>query len=110
MLAAGGWSLLVWFFGALTNLAVLRALELPPSMGVALLLLAVLQLGMAVPSLPGRIGVFEGVCVAVLALFGVHAELALACGLLLHAVVLLPPAALGAWWLWRLEGSSQVLT
>jgi uncharacterized protein (TIRG00374 family) len=107
MLAAGAWSVLVWFFGALTNLALLKAFGLPLSMGIALLLLAVLQIGVAVPSVPGRIGVFEGLCLVTLALFGIEANLALGYGVVLHAVVLLPPAVLGLWWLFRLDAASR---
>jgi uncharacterized membrane protein YbhN (UPF0104 family) len=107
MLAAGGWSLMAWFFGALTNWALLKAFNLPTSMGIALLLLAVLQLGVAVPSLPARIGVFEGLCIAALSLFGINPNLALAYGVTLHLVVLLPPVALGLWWLLRLEPGAR---
>ena len=56
MLAAGSWSVLAWFLGAITILVLLKAFSLPCSMGLALFLLAVLQLGVAVPSVPGRIG------------------------------------------------------
>jgi hypothetical protein len=66
-------------------------------------LLAVLQLGVAVPSVPGRFGVFEGLCLLTLAVFGVEANLALAYGVMLHGVVLLPPLVLGSWWLVRLN-------
>jgi uncharacterized protein (TIRG00374 family) len=107
MLTAGGWSVLVWFFGALTNLALFKAFGLPFSVGIAFFLLAVLQLGVAVPSVPGRIGVFEGLCLVTLALFGVEANLALGYGVVLHAVVLLPPVALGLWWLLRLDAASR---
>ena len=107
MLAAGGWSVLAWFFGALTNLALFKAFGLPFSVGIALFLLAVLQLGVAVPSVPGRIGVFEGLCLVTLALFGVEANMALGYGVVLHAVVLLPPVALGLWWLLRLDAASR---
>jgi uncharacterized membrane protein YbhN (UPF0104 family) len=103
MAAAGSWSILAWIFGALTNLVLLKAFNLPPSIGVALFLLAVLQLGVAVPSVPGRFGVFEGLCLLTLAVFGVEANLALAYGLMLHGVVLLPPLVLGLWWLVRLN-------
>jgi uncharacterized protein (TIRG00374 family) len=107
MLTAGAWSLLVWLFGAWTNLSLLKAFGLPFSMGIALFLLAVLQVGVAVPSLPGRIGVFEGLCLVTLSLFGIEANLALGYGVMLHAVVLLPPMALGLWWLLRLDSASR---
>ncbi|MDY7080754.1 MAG: glycosyltransferase [Chloroflexota bacterium] len=90
-------SLVVWGLGAATNYCVLRAFDLPLSSVVAptLLLLAALQAGVAVPSLPGSVGVFETICIAVLALFGVGQEAALASGLVLHAVVFVPPLLLG---------------
>jgi hypothetical protein len=109
MALVGGWSLVVWSLGALTNLALLKAFALPPSMEIALFILAVLQVGVSVPSLPGRFGVFEGLCLAVLAAFGVDANLALGYGLVLHLVVLLPPVALGVWWLLRLDSAARRL-
>jgi uncharacterized protein (TIRG00374 family) len=107
MLTAGAWSLLTWLLGALTNLALFKAFGLPLSMGIALLLLAVLQIGVALPSVPGRIGVFEGLCLVTLGLFGVEANLALGYGVVLHAVVILPPVVLGLWWLLRLDTASR---
>jgi uncharacterized protein (TIRG00374 family) len=107
MLAAGSWSFIAWFFGMLTNLTLLKAFGLPFSLLIAALLLAVLQMGVSVPSLPGRIGVFEGLCLVTLALFGIEANRALAYGLLLHALVLLPPVILGLWWILRLDVATR---
>lgn len=107
MLAAGNWSLLAWFFGAVTNLALLKAFGLPFSIDIAFFLLAVLQMGVVVPSVPGRIGIFEGLCLVTLAFFGIEANTALAYGVMLHAVVLLPPVILGLWWLLRLDVASR---
>ena len=56
--------------------------------------------GAAVPA-PARLGVFEGICVISLALFGIPRDQALAVGLVLHLVVMGPPlvaAALLAFW------------
>lgn len=103
MVAAGSWSLLAWLLGALTNLALLKAFNLPSSMGLALLLLVVLQMGVAVPSVPGRIGVFEGLCLVTLGLFGIEGNVALGYGVMLHLVVLLPPVVLGLWTLLQLD-------
>ena len=107
MPVAGGWSVLVWCFGALTNLALLEALHLPSSPVIAFLLLVVLQMGVAVPSVPGRIGIFEAGCLAVLLLFGVETNTAVAYGVMLHAVVLCPPVALGLWGLLRLDVTTR---
>ena len=94
-------SLVVWGLGAATNYCVLRAFDLASSITPALLLLAALQAGVAVPSLPGSVGVFEAIFVAVLALFDVGYEEALAAGLTLHAVVFAPPLLLGGALMWR---------
>jgi uncharacterized membrane protein YbhN (UPF0104 family) len=65
--------------------------------------MAVLQLGVAVPSLPGRVGIFEGLCIVVLAPFGVGYETAFAVGLALHGVTFLPPILLGLFFVWHLR-------
>ncbi len=94
--AAAFWSLATWGAGALINVAVFRAVNLPLTAIPAVLLLIVLQVGVAVPSLPGRIGVFEGLCVVVLALFGVSYDVAFSYGLILHLAVFVPPIAVAA--------------
>lgn len=93
------WTALTWGVGALANWAVLAAFGVP-SVAAALFLLAALMVGGTVP-VPGRLGLFEGICVLSLALFDVPRDLALAVGLVLHVVVMGPPlvgAALLALW------------
>jgi uncharacterized membrane protein YbhN (UPF0104 family) len=70
----------------------------------SLLLLVVLQAGVAAPSLPGRVGVLEGLCIVVLAWFDVDQDTAFAVGLVLHAVVFVPPILLGLCFAWRVRG------
>ncbi|MBN2005994.1 MAG: flippase-like domain-containing protein [Anaerolineae bacterium] len=84
------WTLLTWGLGALANWAVLMAFGIssPPA---ALLLLSGLMVGSAVVPVPGRLGVYEGVSVVCLALFGVPRDIALAVGLALRVVVMGPP-------------------
>ena len=96
MAAAIFWSLMTWGAGAFINVAVFRAVDVPLGAIPAVLLLIVLQVGVAVPSLPGRIGVFEGLVVVVLALFGVGYDTAFSYGLILHLAVFIPPIALAA--------------
>jgi hypothetical protein len=94
-----GWTGLTWLLGTLANLAVLRAFGIP-SPAAALLLGVALMAGGSVP-VPARLGLFEGICVVCLALFGVPRDLGLAVGLVLHGVVMGPPlvgAALLALW------------
>jgi uncharacterized protein (TIRG00374 family) len=89
-----GWTGLTWLGGGLANLAVLTAFGFPHP-PAALFLLIALMIGGAVP-VPARVGLFEGICVVSLGLFGVDPERALAVGLILHGVVMGPPLAAAA--------------
>jgi len=84
------WTLVTWGLGAAANWAVLAAFGIY-SVPAAILLLVGLMVGSAVVPVPGRLGVFEGVSVVCLALFGVPRDVALAIGLALRAVVMGPP-------------------
>jgi len=101
------WTALTWGLGALANWAVLAAFGIP-SAAAALFLLGIRDSGGTVP-VPGRLGLFEGICVLSLSLFGVPRDPALAVGLVLHLVVMGPPlvgAALLALWPGR-KGESR---
>lgn len=89
-LEAALWTLMTWALGGVANWATMSAFGVG-SPGAAAFLLAALMLGGAVVPVPGRLGVFEGICVVSLALFGIDRNLALAIGLVLHLVVLGPP-------------------
>ncbi|MGQ9568793.1 MAG: lysylphosphatidylglycerol synthase transmembrane domain-containing protein [Anaerolineae bacterium] len=91
------WTLPVWCLGGLTNALVLRTLGLPLGSLAAALVLAVLYLGRAIPQPPGQVGVFQVLCIAALAPFGVSREEALGYGVLLHLVVIGPLALGGIW-------------
>lgn len=96
-----GWSAGNWVLMILTNVLMFWAFGLRLPWTAAPLLLAILNIGIIVPSSPGRIGIFHYLCVLTLGLYGVDAALALACGILLHAVVYVPIFLLGAYYLWR---------
>ena len=103
------WSVLIWLTAALTNYGVLAALGIVTSPVAALFSLFVLVAGINLPSAPGNIGVFEYLCVLALAVFGVERTAALSFGVLLHVLVLLPPAlgGLAAVWLGGQRGTSD---
>jgi uncharacterized membrane protein YbhN (UPF0104 family) len=85
------WTGLTWGLGALANLAVLVAFG-SPSAVAALFLLAALMIGSAVPTTPGKLGLFEAICVMCLTtFFQIPSDQALAAGFVLHAVVMAPP-------------------
>jgi len=63
-------------------------MPLPPV--AALLLTIVLRIGVAPPSLPGRIGLFQYLIVLALAMFGVDRTAALSYSFALYAIAVVP--------------------
>jgi uncharacterized protein (TIRG00374 family) len=95
-----GWSLLIWILSILVNYIVFLALGLPLPFAAALFLLVVLEIGVAVPSAPGKLGVFHYLCTLALSVFGLEKGAALGYAVLLYFVVFGPPSLLGALFLW----------
>lgn len=89
-------TVLVGFLSVATAYLIFLALEMPPSWVQSVLLWVVLQVGVSVPSTPGKIGVFQVLCQWTLGLFGVSATLGLAFGVLLYVAVPLTLMILGA--------------
>ncbi len=84
------WTGLTWALALLTNQLTLLALGIHLEWSASLLLLVGLIAGISVVTVPGRLGVFEWICVLVLSLYGVEQAQALSYGFLLHALVYLP--------------------
>jgi len=102
LLSALAWSVLIWILYGAVNYILLGAVGERPSVLAALFLLVVLQLGIAVPSSPGRLGVFHYLCVQALAVFGVNGPNALSYAVILHLISVVVPMALGTVLAWRL--------
>lgn len=81
---------------AATNLLVLQSFRLPVPAIAAMVLLVVLQIGTAVVSVPGNVGVFHYLTVVTLAAWDVPRPTALAVAVVLHLVSLGPKVVLGA--------------
>lgn len=97
--------LAVWGSLGVTTHLVLIAVGLDLPGIAALVVLAIVQLGTAVPSTPGKVGVFQYLSVLALMPFGVGRDLALTFGILLHVVWYLPPVVLGSMGVWvELQG------
>jgi len=99
-------ALLVWLLSAAifvvsvaTNYFVFLAMHmtLPPI--AALLLMIVLRIGVAPPSLPGRLGLFQYLIVLALAIFGVDRTTALSYSFALYAIAVVPVLIAGVAWL-----------
>lgn len=94
--ASSGWMVASWILAGIEYWLMLRAVLPEAELIWAFLMLAVTLLGVAVPSSPGYIGVFEAAGVLALSVFGVTRSDALAATLLLHGMVLVLASSLGA--------------
>lgn len=84
------WSLVAWATAILNNHIVGLAMGLRLPWTAALLVLVVLQAGISLPGVPGRVGMFQYLCILSLATFGVTEAAAFSYGIILQALVLLP--------------------
>lgn len=102
LLAALACSVVIWITYTSVNCLLLGAIGERLIVLPALFLLAVLQLGVAVPSSPGRIGVYHYLCIQALVVFGIGDARALSYALVLHVISVVMPMALGAALAWQL--------
>jgi len=93
---------LVWLLYAAVNTTLLAAIGQQPSVLAGLFVLAVLLVGVAVPTSPGRIGVFHYLCVQALTVFGLDQATALSYAMVLHLISVVIPALLGVLLAWSL--------
>jgi uncharacterized protein (TIRG00374 family) len=84
------WSVLVWGTAIWTNHLTALALDIHLPLTAALVVLVALQIGIIAPGVPGRIGVFQYLCILALALFQVDNATGLSYGILLQAIILVP--------------------
>lgn len=89
------WSAVIWLVNASAYYAMTRAFSFPVPFSGALILQGALMIGIAVPSTPGYVGVFEAIIPAVLALYGIDQNAALACALVYHVTTFIPITFLG---------------
>lgn len=96
-----GWSAIIAVSETLTNYLTLLAMGIALPLSAALFLLIVLRFGAAVPSSPGKVGVFHYLCVLALSAFSVEKALALSYGFVLHLLVFVPVTLLGTVYIWK---------
>ncbi|MDX2060094.1 MAG: lysylphosphatidylglycerol synthase transmembrane domain-containing protein [Gemmatimonadales bacterium] len=95
IIAVLAWSLGMWTINASSFFLGYHAFDIAVGFGGALLQQSILILGIAAPSSPGYVGVFEGAIKAVLSLFGVDPARAVAFALTYHFTTFIPITALG---------------
>lgn len=91
------WSLGLWILSALSFWVMFWAFDIQVSLAGALLMQGLIMFGIAVPSTPGYLGVFEAPIIAVLGLYGVPQSLSATYAFTYHATTFLPITLLGAY-------------
>lgn len=92
----GLYTCLCWALYLASSLVILIWVAgLPLTLGQAVAVFVISGLGMALPSSPGSLGVFEAACVFSMGLFGIDKEAALAAGIILHMVQYIPTTSVG---------------
>ena len=81
------WSAVLWLGGAAGLATGVAAVGIPITAPMIFFLMVVSNLGMAVPSAPGYVGVYHALVIAGLTPFGVPQTAALSAGIVIHAVV-----------------------
>lgn len=90
-----------WTFSAVTNHFVFQAVGISLPFAASAFLLMALQVGIAVPTGPGRVGVFQYITILAMSVFAVGPEKAFAIGVVLYLLVNLPPIVLGLLFVWQ---------
>ena len=97
------WSLVLWLKNAAAFAICFRAFGLDVPVEAALLLQAIIGFGVAVPSTPGYVGIFEAATLVTLQFYGVDSSLAVSYALTYHVTTFIPITLLGFWSLSRLH-------
>ena len=95
LLGVAAWSLLLWLVNAASFAVCFRAFGLPVPPEGALLLQGVIGFGVALPSSPGFVGVFEAATRGTLAMYGVDATRAVSYAVAYHLGTFFPITLLG---------------
>jgi uncharacterized protein (TIRG00374 family) len=96
------WSSIVWLTAILNNHLVLLALNIRLPITASVLILVALQAGISLPTTPGRLGIFQYICVLTLGIYGIDQALGFSYSILLHGVALLTILFSGLVCLWIL--------
>ena len=101
---------LIWVMDALGTMVASRAFEIHMTFPVALLLLAGMGLGSALPATPGYVGIYQFAAVTILPPFGIDRDAALAFILVAQALGYAVVLVLGLLGLYRLRGVQRQRT
>jgi uncharacterized protein (TIRG00374 family) len=105
VILAGIWSIIVWMLSGLATYYLLIGFVPELQLYDAIFVTSLLALGIALPSVPASVGLWEASAVAALAVLGVNKEIALAFAIVMHVTVFVKMSILGIIGL-HLEGES----
>jgi len=88
-------SVFVWLIEGLVFWIGFLAFQLPGDFAVAYFTLALVNLGMLVPSAPGGIGIFQGGTILAFSFFGITIENALSYSITVHSIMIIPITIIG---------------
>ena len=92
------WSVTLWLINGASFYVMFWAFDIPINFAGALLMQGVLALGIAAPSAPGYVGVFEAAIKLVLVnLYGLNTDQVVAYALTYHITTFIPITLLGLW-------------
>ncbi|HCU79929.1 MAG: hypothetical protein CL789_04095 [Chloroflexi bacterium] len=92
---ASVWSIVIWIFSVVSTYYLLLSFSPAQKLYGGVFVTALLALGIALPSVPASVGIWEASAVAALAVLGVNKETALAFAIMLHLIVFIKMAILG---------------
>lgn len=98
-------SIFAWSGETAAYYFVLQAFGLNMPVYAAVMMMAIVNLGIMLPSSPGYIGPFEFFGVGTLLLFGIDKSLSLPCVLVIHTLVWLPITIWGFYYMWTFKMS-----
>lgn len=110
------YSVLVWLTEGLVFFLALIAFQLPANPLIACFTLAIVNLGMLVPSAPAGIGIFQAGNILAFSFFGITVEKALSYSIVVHFIMIVPITVIGLFLLnkdgfkpWRLRSGSKTI-
>lgn len=100
--AAFAWAMLHWLVNALAFWFGFRAVGIDAPITAALFVQGIIVIGVAVPSSPGFVGVFEAMAKLALPVYGVSEAQAVTWAIGFHVLSFIPITVIGAWYFLRM--------
>ena len=101
MLSTCALTLVLWLLNIASLQCIVEAFHLSLPAYAAFTIMAIIALGVTLPSSPGYVGVFQAACILALALFGIPRGMSLSFSIVLHVVGYIPITAIGLVYFWK---------